>query len=377
MAEGIRLRFPRQPLEQIRLSTSRVLEAVHSWHVLTDPAHHALHLPWVRACRRLPAGLRAQLREHSWAVRGYLPSFLEAGITHPDATLDEEIALIRAIPADQLVPELVLTLADWPRDDDFGDPAVQARVIAATTRPGGPILLRQVFTGPEAIRDQLLLVITGYWQACFAAEYERLEPRLHQAMEDAARTLATAGPLGLLASLIPEIILDPARRSVLIPRSHHHDVAVDDHGGITLIPSVFSWPHVRVTCDYPWPLTLTYPADPLIRPLAPPLTPSQLSRQLRAIAAGPRLELLHLTSNEPRSTQELARLTQLSQAAISKHLQTMLAAGLLTRRREGYYVLYAANRENLSAFTQALAWQLNGPGPPAQLAQEDGTQEPG
>jgi len=363
LSEGIRLLFPAQPLEHTRLGSSRVLEAAHSWHVLADPSHHALHLPWVRACRRLPAGLRAQLREHSWAVRGYLPSFLEAGIAHPDATLEDEIALIRALPANHLVPELVLTLADWPRDDDFADPAVQARVIAATTRPHGPALLRQVFTSPETVRDQLLSVITRYWQACFAAEYERIEPRLHQAMEDAARSLATVGPLGLLGGLIPEIALDPARRSVLIPRSHHHEVALAGHGGITLVPSVYAWPHVRITCDHPWPLTLTYPADPLTQPLTPPLSPGQLSRQLRAIAAGPRLELLHLTSIEPRSTQELARLTQLSQAAISKHLQTLLTAGLLTRRREGYYVLYAANREEIRTFTQTLGWQLNTPSP--------------
>ena len=312
MADGILLTFPAQPLEQTRLGTSRVLEAAHSWHVLADPSHHALHLPWVRACRGLPAGLRQQLREHSWAVRGDLPSFLEAGIAHPDATIEEEIALIRAVPAGQLVPELVLTLVDWPRDDDF------------------------------------------------AAEYERLEPSLHQAMHDAARTLSTGGPLGLLGGLIPEVILDPARGSVLIPRSHRHQVAVAEHGGITLVPSVYAWPHVRVTCDHPpWPLTLTYPVDPLIRPLAPALTPAQLSSQLRAVAAGPRLELLHLTGIEPRSTQELARLTQLSPAAISKHLQTLLAAGLLTRRRDGYYVLYAASRENLTAFTHALGRHLN------------------
>ena len=360
MADGILLTFPAQPLEQTRLGTSRVLEAAHSWHVLADPSHHALHLPWVRACRGLPAGLRQQLREHSWAVRGYLPSFLEAGIAHPDATIDEEIALIRAVPAGQLVPELVLTLVDWPRDDDFADPAVQARVIAAAAGPRDAALLRRVFTSPAKARDQLLSVITSYWQACFAAEYERLEPSLHQAMHDAARTLSTGGPLGLLGGLIPEVILDPARGSVLIPRSHRHQVAVAEHGGITLVPSVYAWPHVRVTCDHPpWPLTLTYPVDPLIRPLAPALTPAQLSSQLRAVAAGPRLELLHLTGIEPRSTQELARLTQLSQAAISKHLQTLLAAGLLTRRREGYYVLYAASRENLTAFTHALGRHLN------------------
>lgn len=360
MGEGIRLVFPPQPLEQIRLGTSRVLEAAHSWHVLTDPSHHALHLPWVRACRRLPASLRQRLREHSFAVRAYLPAFLEAGIAHPDATIEEEIALIRTVPARQLVPEFVLTVLEWPREDDFGDPDVQRRVIGASAGLPGAQRLRQVFTDPEQERDRLLSVIADYWQACFAAEFGRLEPGLHQAMEDAARRLAAAGPLGLLRGLIPEVVLDPATSTVLIPRSHHHEVAIGEHGGITLVPSVYAWPHVRVTCDHPpWPVTLTFPVDPLIRPLAAPLSPGQLGRQLQAIAAGPRLDLLRLTAAEPRSTQELARLTQLSQAAISKHLQTLLAAGLLTRRREGYYVLYAADRETITAFLETLGRELN------------------
>jgi DNA-binding transcriptional ArsR family regulator len=360
LPDGIRLAFPPRPLEQIRLGTSRVLEAAHSWHVLTDPSHHALHLPWVRACRQLPAGLRQQLREHSFAVRSYLPAFLEAGIGHPDATIEEEIALIREVPAGQLVPELVLTVLEWPREDDFSDPGVQRRIMTAAAGRPGAGWLRQIFTDPEQTRDELLTVITGYWNACFAAEFQRLEPGLHQAMEDAARRLARHGPLGLLAGLIPEVVPDPARSTVLIPRSHRHQVAIGEHGGITLVPSVYAWPHVRVTCDHPpWPLTLTYPIDPLIRPLAPLLTAEQLGRQLRAIAAGPRLELLHLTAIEPRSTQELARLTQLSQAAVSKHLQTLLAARLVTRRRAGYYVLYSADREQVTAFLHALGRQLN------------------
>ncbi len=360
LPEGIRLVFPPQPLEQIRLGTSRVLEAAHSWHVLADPSHHALHLPWVRACRQLPAGLRQQLREHSFAVRSYLPAILEAGIAHPDSTIEEEIALIAAVPARQLVPEFVLTVLEWPRDDDFGDPAVQGRVIDAAGGQPDAARLRQVFSNPEQVRDQLLSVIADYWQAGFAAEFDRLEPALHRAMENAARQLAISGPLGLLGGLLPEVVLDPARGTVLIPRSHRHELAVGEHDGITLVPSAYAWPHVRVTCDHPpWPLTLTFPIDPLVRPLAPPLTPEQLGRQLRAIAAGPRLELLHLTTIEPRSTKELARLTQLSQAAISKHLQTLLAAGLVTRHRDGYYVLYGADRERITAFVETLGRELN------------------
>lgn len=360
MAEGIRLVFPPQPLEHIGLGTSRVLEAAQSWHVLTDPSHHALHLPWVRTCRRLAAGLRQQLREQAFAVRAYLPSFLEAGIAHPDSSIEEEIALIRAIPAKEIVPELVLTLLDWPRDSDFGDPAVQGLVIGAAKDHHAAARLRQILTDPEKVRDQVLAVLSDYWHESFAAEFERLEPGLHQAMEGAARHLAAAGPLSLLSRLIPEVVPDPVSSSVLIPRAHHHEVAVADHGGITLIPSAYAWPHVRVTCDHPpWPLKLIFPVDPLIRPLAPPLTAGEMTRQLRAIAAGSRLELLRLIATEQRSTQELARLTQLSEAAVSKHLRTLYEAGLLSRSREGYYVLYAADREKISAFMQALGRELN------------------
>ncbi len=360
LAEGIRLVFPPQPLEHIRLGISKVLEAAQSWHVLTDPSHHALHLPWVRACRQLPAGLRQQLRDQSFAVRAYLPSFLEAGIAHPDFSIEEEIALIRAVPAQELLPELVLTLLDWPRESDFSDPAVQGRIVGAVSDQHAAARLRQIFTDPERVRDQVLTVLSDYWHASFAAEFERLEPGLHQAMEDAARQLAAAGPLGLLSRLIPEVVLDPVSSSVLIPRPHHHEVAIAEHGGIVLVPSVYAWPHVRVTCDHPpWPLGLIFPVDPLIRPLAPPLAAEEMTRQLRALAAGSRLELLRLTAAEPRSTQELARLTQLSEAAVSKHLQTLHGAGLLSRSREGYYVLYAADKAKISAFVQALGQELN------------------
>ncbi|WP_420711757.1 DUF5937 family protein [Streptomyces sp. NRRL B-24720] len=52
------MRFGETAEEDLAFSVSPLLEAVHSWHVLTDPGHHALHVPWVRRCRQLPATLR-------------------------------------------------------------------------------------------------------------------------------------------------------------------------------------------------------------------------------------------------------------------------------------------------------------------------------
>ncbi|MGW7824105.1 hypothetical protein ACWGLF_39765 [Streptomyces puniciscabiei] len=85
---------------------------------------------------------------------------------------------------------------------------------------------------------------------------------------------------------------------------------------MTFTTSHYVWPHVRVTCDAPWPLRITYPA----------------------LSLGPAP-----TSGEPggtplrtsRSTKELATLLGLSRSVISRRLRQTTQAGLNTTWRDG------------------------------------------
>ncbi|RSM70113.1 hypothetical protein DMB66_09650 [Actinoplanes sp. ATCC 53533] len=43
--------MPLVAAEHVSFELSPLAEAVHSWHVLVTPGHHALQLPWVRGCR--------------------------------------------------------------------------------------------------------------------------------------------------------------------------------------------------------------------------------------------------------------------------------------------------------------------------------------
>jgi rhodanese-related sulfurtransferase/predicted transcriptional regulator len=61
----------------------------------------------------------------------------------------------------------------------------------------------------------------------------------------------------------------------------------------------------------------------------------------KAFASGVRLELLDLLAQAPRTVEELARTTDQSIANTSQHLQTLRAAGLVMRAREGSRVRYA------------------------------------
>ena len=61
----------------------------------------------------------------------------------------------------------------------------------------------------------------------------------------------------------------------------------------------------------------------------------------KAFASPVRLELLDLLAQAPRSVDELARLSEQSNANVSQHLQALHAAGLVARSRDGTSVRYS------------------------------------
>jgi DNA-binding transcriptional ArsR family regulator len=75
---------------------------------------------------------------------------------------------------------------------------------------------------------------------------------------------------------------------------------------------------------------------------------------LRALGDDTRLRVLKLISERPRTTQELAPLVGLSPAGLSKALRRLADAGLITSRREGYYVLYSLAPSRLDAVFAAI-----------------------
>lgn len=106
---------------------------------------------------------------------------------------------------------------------------------------------------------------------------------------------------------------------------------------------------------------MTYPAAPLA-PQPASTSREELLIALRALAAAPRLEIAESLVAQSRSTQELATLLGLSTSVVSRHLQQMAQAGLLTSRREGYYVLYSIDRGRLDRIAAALSDLADGPG---------------
>jgi DNA-binding HxlR family transcriptional regulator len=136
----------------------------------------------------------------------------------------------------------------------------------------------------------------------------------------------------MLRTLAPQIRIDPGQRTLRLDRPHDHDITVTRERPVTFTTSHYVWPHVRVTCDNPWPPRITYPA----LPLSPtrPTSQEDILTALRALAAAPRLQIITHLAAQSRSTQELATLLGLSASVTSRHLHQLTQAGLTTTRRD-------------------------------------------
>lgn len=354
------MRFAETAEENLAFSVSPLLEAVHSWHALTDPGHHALHIPWVRRCRGLPAPLRRRLREHGFVVADHIPALFESRADDHEADFAEQLAAVRALPPARLAAELAQTLVDTTRyqgPDLVEDAVTRDTALAELERadPGRAARLSGILTDPLPVLEGALTTLEDYWTAAFAAEWERVEPTLYQAIGHAGQRIAHQGVLPMLRTLVPRIRVDPVRRTLRLDRPHHHDIAVTPDRPVTFTASHYVWPHVRVTCDDPWPLRITFPALPLAPAAEPrPTSQAELLTALRALAAAPRLQIVTHLAAQSRSTQELATLLGLSPSVVSRHLQQLTQAGITTTRREGYYVLYCLDPTRLAEITTAL-----------------------
>lgn len=67
---------------------------------------------------------------------------------------------------------------------------------------------------------------------------------------------------------------------------------------------------------------------------------SLVAERFRVLGDPLRLQLIHLLCEKERSVGELVKACGTSQANVSKHLQILLRAGFLQRRKEGLLVYY-------------------------------------
>lgn len=232
----------------------------------------------------------------------------------PDQTLADDLAAVRATPAQVVRTEVDACLRERPhlRSD-----------------------LRALLSSDDAA-DRVAAALEAAWTALLADDWASVRALCQRDVSWRADRLSRSGWPAALDEIHPRVSWDGA--GVTVAGHREHDVALDGRG-LLLVPSMFVWPALAVLTRPPWPVTLVYPArgaGALRRP-----TPDAAAdgTALADLLGGTRAQLLAALAS-PGSTTQLARSLGHSPGAVGDHLAVLLRAGLVVRGRAGRSVLY-------------------------------------
>jgi DNA-binding transcriptional ArsR family regulator len=344
--------------DAVAFALSPLAEVLLSLHVVLAPKVHALQHPWIRAMRNMSPSLKRDVRAFAFVYEDALPDIVvPAAGARPG--FDQQLAAIAALAEEDFAYDVARPLFHYLVPDAGGP----ERMLAADTRRSAleraaywgedsRRLAALAFDDPGELRRSYLDFLARYWHEAFRREWERLEPSLEAEIGTTTEAIACDGLYAFLERQ-PVLRLDREARELVRPSPHEHEVAASPSRPLVLVPSAYVWPHVRVSCDEPWPLALFYPAA--FARAERELAPGELVRAFRALGDATRLRALRLIAERPRSTEELATLVGMSESGLSKHVRLLVDAGLVTRRRRGYYVLHSLDRHALSALPRELA----------------------
>jgi DNA-binding transcriptional ArsR family regulator len=351
----IRAQLEAATVEHVAVAHSPLTECVLSLRLRLQGRPHPLQQPWARAMRRLPRPLLESIARLGFVFDGNAPALIgptRGGFEAFTAELDR----LRSMP-----PSAVRYQFTWGlhrgrlTPAELEDPNIRRWLRESAAHDLRVDDLELALEQPEVFLKAFTELIEHYFERAFVKEWERVEPLLAESVAAAARQIASVGLFEALPSLSPRLRANACHREILIEKAIDRTWKLRADDVLVFSPSFYAWPNLIVTlAEDHWPKAIVYPAPFLGDYTIEPPPPDALVRVLRALGDGTRLRVLRLVTDKPRSTQELAPLLGISEGTLSRHLRGLSDAGLLSRRREGKFVLYAPQKENLNHVAPSL-----------------------
>lgn len=334
----IRIELDEPTLARTRIATSPLWEVVCSLYLL---ARNPVEVPWpytdwARHARRVLAEVPETAPVRMFMERGsHAPDCLSPIPPTAGPTLDEELAVLRATPAELLAEQL-------PRH--------------VTGEP--PPWLRPFVTDPAAAFDRLADGIAAYWAAAIAPWWPAMRAALDEEVLHRARALAADGPDALLADLHDRVLWEKPVLTLVKPLDQSFS-AVNQR--LLLVPLIFSRGALTCSTDHPEIVAVSYQARgaALLASNPPPRSAGPADDRLAILVGRGRAGVLRALSR-PATTAGLAATLGLAPSTVSEHLAALVTAGVVHRRRVGRRVLYGLEPAGV-----ALVSLVGGPAPAA------------
>ncbi|WP_436500454.1 DUF5937 family protein [Actinokineospora sp. HUAS TT18] len=263
-----------------------------------------------------------------------------ASLTHPDVAL---LADLLPRDGDNYTPDLLTPQpgTDAQRRDVLdeqlawieaaGQDDIENQVFTHTrthwSRPLGSSTRRIADSG--RLQRRLANGLARFWRDTLSDGWSELRSIIDQDIAQRATAIATHGVGRMLGGLHPDI--DWAGDALTLTRSLDGEIDVTGRE-LVLAPGVLSWPNLIIQVDTPGQFVLYYPAQRV--GVARPRRPG-----IARVVGNARAALL-VDLETARSTAELATRSGYTPGTVSYHLGALHRARLVTKVRDGRYVLY-------------------------------------
>jgi hypothetical protein len=332
----ITIHLSAEDLARVRMAPSPLWETVCSFGVLTNPNRHSVHAPWARRARQMLSGADVSPLVVAMGIGGRCPDYLSPPPEAPHATFRDELERLEATPPDIIYEEV--------------EALMQGEAKLLSRLPHEKVRMQRVLDDPEGSLKRLVAALDRYHELAIGPYWPRIREHLEADVLRRGQALVLGGAEAFFSGLDSRVSF----RGEVLVLDQPHEAAIEAAGrGITLVPCVFSWPHVLTLVDPHFRPALAYAP----RGVAKLWTSSRSARNGTALEAAlsPSRASVLKSLLLPRTTTELAQELGLSPAAISAHLSRLKVAGLAEPLRSGnrvYYRLSFAGESLLEIFSE-------------------------
>ena len=231
---------------------------------------------------------------------------------------------------------VVPSLDDAPAMRDFLWRKVDPRYLDQIVRIAGR---------PLELKARFLSMITRFWEQFYREEYMCCFPLMERSAAYHRRQDYRADFAAVFAAV--------TGRSLPTEYARYKDVE-----RVVFIPSCHIGPYFYLrTADEPQPLVLlTYNCRPTSTPDRDGIPAAQeLFPPIKALADETRLQILAMLDGRELYAQQIVQRLGISQSAVSRHLQLMVAAQVLSERKEESTKYYSLNEDTLTRLAERLS----------------------
>jgi DNA-binding transcriptional ArsR family regulator len=328
---------------RVAVGCSPLAELMACLHVLTEQEHHPRQLHWARTtAAALPADLTTALRRFAPLWARYRCRFLLPLAAPLDRCLAEELDSLAALDLGVFTEHISYALAGVDLGDLGGileDQASQRLVLRDARRRSymREELADRLFADPEALRSELIDVLRACAAPFFDEYWARVQGHLHDASEKLLKRFADEPVALVLASLGPASRYERAPDRVIYDKLQHAVINLAVRPCL-IVPSIQSFPHLLIKSEPRLPVVVHAPVSPAEDGRAPSL--AEVKARLAVLNDPHRLALCRHLAGEAITTSELARRSGMSAPQVSRHIERLRSAGLVTSSRDGRFVYH-------------------------------------